>query len=257
MAKISQQKARINLFEQLTAFYELIWFSEFPYKSHHVSLYIFLLNQNNRSNWSLWFDFPFDLGKKGSCIGSKKTYYQCLKDLEGQKLIKYEKGANEWRAPRVQIAELQRGKNGPLPTHLVGHNHTASDTSSEPQVTPQGGRDKDSIPLDLLQETKDKEESFESWWKSYGKKGNRKTSLKRWKALNDNQRQRCLEVVGDYVKSTPDKQYRKNGEAYLNQECWEDEIEVKQEEQNFMANGEFDWEALGTSMVAHLMVEGK
>ena len=146
---------RINLFEQLTSFYEFIWYSEFNFRSHHVSLYIFLLNQNNRSNWSLWFDLPFDLGKKGACIGSKKTYYQTIKELEQEGLIKYEKGANEWRAPRVQLLKLQRGKNGPLPIPLVNHNlyhnHTTSDPSSEPQPIPQGGRD-----IDNRQETEDK-----------------------------------------------------------------------------------------------------
>lgn len=79
---------------------------------------------------------------------------------------------------------------------------------------------------------KDKEnntiiESFESWWELYEKKGSKKKSLERWIKLRPSDRDTCFHVVHDYVKSTPEKQYRKNAESYLNQESWNDEIIFK------------------------------
>lgn len=133
---MSTQKFRINMFEQFSAFYEHIWFAEFQFKQNHVSLYMFLLNQNNRSNWAPWFNLPLDLGQKGSCISSNKTYYKTLKELQEQDLIIYEKGANEWRAPRVQIKVLQRGKNTLLPTSLLPLKGESSYPSSGNLVTP-------------------------------------------------------------------------------------------------------------------------
>jgi hypothetical protein len=39
----------------------------------------------------------------------------------------------------------------------------------------------------------------------------------------------CLRVVNDYVKSTPDKQFRKDPTTYLNGKHWKDEIIFKQQ----------------------------
>lgn len=72
------------------------------------------------------------------------------------------------------------------------------------------------------------EDLFNKWWTQYGKKGNRKNSLSRWIKLSDKQRKKCSDVVDQYVLSTPDKQFRKGGESYLNLEAFEDEIFIKE-----------------------------
>ena len=71
-------------------------------------------------------------------------------------------------------------------------------------------------------------ELFESIWKLYGKKGNRKTSITKWSKLPKETQDLIFKKVPAYVESTPDKQYRKNFETYLNQESWNDEIIKKQ-----------------------------
>lgn len=101
-------------------------------KPQHISLYLFLLNQNNRANWIKWFKCPYDLAMQGACIGNKKTYYNCLRDLEEWKLIQYKKGVNEWKAPLIYIEVLKC---------------TSSVPQSEPQDVPQG------VPLPTPQGT--------------------------------------------------------------------------------------------------------
>ena len=99
---------RINGFTQIKAFYSWTFDNQDKQiKPHHISLYLFLLNQNNRANWIEWFKCPYDLAMTGSCIGSKKTYYKCLNELEEWKLIEYKRGLNEWKAPLIKLEVLK------------------------------------------------------------------------------------------------------------------------------------------------------
>jgi len=110
---------RINGFTQIKAFYSWTFENQDKgVKPQHISLYLFLLNQNNRNNWIEWFKCPFDLAMTGSCISSKKTYYKCLNELKYWNLIDYKKGANNWKAPLIKLEVLK-------------------DTSSVPQSEPQ------------------------------------------------------------------------------------------------------------------------
>jgi hypothetical protein len=71
---------------------------------------MFLLNQNNRNNWSEWFKMPYDLAMAGACIGSKSTYYKCLNELQDWELIKYIKGKNDAKAPMICILQLSNSE---------------------------------------------------------------------------------------------------------------------------------------------------
>lgn len=110
---------RINGFEQIKAFYSWVFNNaKERVTPQHISLYLFLINQNNRSNWIEWFKVPFDLGMAGACIGNKKTYYSCLNDLVSWNLIEYEKGTNEYKAPLIKIAVLKSTSHDTAPVPL-------------------------------------------------------------------------------------------------------------------------------------------
>lgn len=68
------------------------------------------------------------------------------------------------------------------------------------------------------------EKEFQKFWSAYGRKGNLKQTKRRWFNLSNKKRALAMDKVTAYVKSTPDKQYRKGGEAWLLNECWNDEI---------------------------------
>lgn len=97
---------RINIYDQIRGFYTKVFNQEHDYKPTHVSLYMFLLNQNNRSNWTEWFKCPFDTVMMGACINSNKTYYKILNELQEFGLIKYQKGINNFKAPKIHIVKL-------------------------------------------------------------------------------------------------------------------------------------------------------
>ena len=68
-------------------------------------------------------------------------------------------------------------------------------------------------------------EEFEKRWSLYGRKGNKQTSLARFKRLTKPQIKAIDSHLPRYVESTPERKYRKNFEVYISRKCWLDEIE--------------------------------
>jgi len=106
---------RINGFEQIKAFYSWVFNNPDKIRPTHISLYLFLLNQNNRSNWVEWFKCPYDLAMQGACIGNNGTYYRCLDDLKSWELIDYQKGLNNYKAPLVKLFVLYENEQVTVP----------------------------------------------------------------------------------------------------------------------------------------------
>ncbi len=101
---------RINGFEQIKAFYSWVFNNPDKARPTHISLYLFLVNQNNRANWVEWFKCPYDLAMQGACIGNNGTYYKCLDELKKWKLIDYKKGVNNFKAPLVKLFVLYKNE---------------------------------------------------------------------------------------------------------------------------------------------------
>ena len=69
---------------------------------------------------------------------------------------------------------------------------------------------------------------FEKFWNLYNYKvGSKSKVLKKCESLTDLDRGMVMEHLPHYIKSTPDKQFRKHPATYLNNQGWEDEIIVK------------------------------
>lgn len=115
---------RINGFELISSFFGFVFSNQDRnIKPYHISLYVFLWNQNNRLMWVEWFKCPFDLGMMGSGINSKHTYYKALNDLQEWELIAYKKGINDHKAPMIKL-EVQKctstvPQGEPLPIPLL------------------------------------------------------------------------------------------------------------------------------------------
>ena len=138
--------SRINFFEQMKNFYDLSFHSENDFTPHHISLYMFLLNQNNRSNWSPNFKLSLDLGMYGSKIGSKRTYYNTLNDLCKWGLIKLTKGKNAWKTPIISIIPLSKQRDSvPLCQSVEVQNRTTNEETS--RTTIEESTDTSTAPL--------------------------------------------------------------------------------------------------------------
>jgi hypothetical protein len=79
----------------------------------------------------------------------------------------------------------------------------------------------------------DDEASFNFWWNLYDKKRGRRKAFLKWKSLPLYKRRDCIAATPDYVKSTPDVQYRKDPQTYLNNESYYDELIPTQNEPRY------------------------
>jgi len=68
---------------------------------------------------------------------------------------------------------------------------------------------------------------FDEFWLMYNKSNSKAAVKKKYEKVKETDRQKIKEHLPKYILSTPDKIYRKNALTYLNQECWEDEVVIK------------------------------
>jgi hypothetical protein len=76
----------------------------------------------------------------------------------------------------------------------------------------------------------EKMDMFNEFWDRYDKKVNRDDCLKKWRKLSILDMKEALKMVDIYVKSTPDKQYRKNPATWIYQKGWRNEVISKIEQ---------------------------
>jgi hypothetical protein len=116
----AQSKFRINFFEQLNEFYKIVFTGTIRLTSQHISIYMFLLNQNNRLNWCEWFRVSIDLMIQGTSITRVKTIYKLTEELRQYGLIDYIKGINIYSARKFKINKLDKNATltAPLSTKV-------------------------------------------------------------------------------------------------------------------------------------------
>lgn len=97
----------INVYNQLSAFYETIWCNP-KMKSQHCALYWFLVNQANRLRWPEYFSVARDIAMNGSKITRRETYYKTIDVLVELGLIEYIKSTNQHEASHFKLIRLSR-----------------------------------------------------------------------------------------------------------------------------------------------------
>lgn len=68
--------------------------------------------------------------------------------------------------------------------------------------------------------------TFETFWDLYDKKVDSKKCKEKFNKVKEQDRQKILDTLPNYIKSTPDIKFRKNPSTYLNNECWNDAVEI-------------------------------
>lgn len=66
--------------------------------------------------------------------------------------------------------------------------------------------------------------TFDDFWNAYDKKVGRENSQILWANLLQDEKEKIMEVLPDYIASKPDKKFRKDPETFLNNKSWNDEI---------------------------------
>ncbi len=104
------------------------------------------------------------------------------------------------------------------------------ETESNPKGIPNYKLETNNQELETTNEKQpDKKPSrFAEFWGLYGKKTGKDVCERKFNKLKESDVNKIFEVLPSYIASTPDVQYRKNPSTWLNQKCWEDEIQGAQ-----------------------------
>jgi len=87
--------------------------------------------------------------------------------------------------------------------------------------------DGNAIREDKIREDKIINISFDSFWDLYSKKvGSKDTCIKVWEKLKDEDRQKIIDTLPNFLKSITDKQFQPHPQTYLNGKRWNDEISL-------------------------------
>lgn len=70
--------------------------------------------------------------------------------------------------------------------------------------------------------------SFNDFWNLYDNKKDIETSRKKWDKLTQKEKEAIMEYLPAYIKSTPDKQFRKHPKTFLHNKSWNNEITTNQ-----------------------------
>lgn len=197
------------------------WAFEHPSENNTAmtALYFFLVEVNNRLGWKKEFGITSRECMEAIGITSYNTYKKNFDKLVEIGFIKVVKRSiNQYQANIIALSNFDKAHNKALDKALSKHvRHSINNKTINNKTVVESSDSTD----ELL---------FENIWNLYGKKGNKKTSQKKWDKLSKSKKELALSHIPQYVQSTPNKQYRKNFETYINQEVWNDEIQLKHKE---------------------------
>lgn len=77
--------------------------------------------------------------------------------------------------------------------------------------------------------------TFDDFWNLYDKKVDKPKSESKWNSLTQSEKESIMEYLPAYIKSTPDKQYRKHPKTFLNNKSWNNEITTNKSESNIIS----------------------
>ncbi len=191
-----------------------------------------LLKANHKDNEIIWNNKTI-IVKRGSFITGRKAISidtglseqnirTGLKTLYNLKMLQKSTSKSTSKFTYLTICNYDNYQNFNLTSnHQTNQQVTSKQPASNQQVTTNKNDNKEKNDKN----GKNINISFEKFWNLYNYKvGSKIKVLKKWESLTDLDRGMIMEHLPHYVKSTPDKQYRKHPATYLNNQGWFDEI---------------------------------
>ena len=194
------------------------WCFENPEKinTNHTALYFFIIEHCNRLGWKERFGLPTTMSMDALGIKNYRTYSKAFDDLVEWGFIKLiEKSKNQWSATVIALVKNTKATTKALSKATLKH--------SQKQIESTASIDK---PINLIT-IEPINILFESFWNLYNKKVGDKIKIEsKWNKLKDDERQKIIDTLPNFLNSIPDKQYLPHPETYLNNKRWNDEIAI-------------------------------
>jgi len=180
-------------------------------KPTHSAIYFMAIEHCNRLGWKQKFGFPSQMVMEAIGVKNWRTYSKALSDLvEWGFIDMIEISKNQYSSNIIAIV-----KNTKAPTKAL-------DKALQKHSTKQG-QSIVSIDKQLTIEQETINNEFERFWNMYNKKTSRKKCESKFKKLSTSDKDKIFSTLPNYIKLTPDPQYRKDPSTYLNNESWNDE----------------------------------
>ena len=198
------------------------WCFENPEKisPNHTAMYFFIIEHCNRLGWKEKFGLPMEMTKDAIGIKNYRTYSNTLNDLiEWGFITLIQKSKNQYSSNVIAIVKNTKANTKAL--------DKAMQTHSQKQVESIVCIDKpdNNITIEQINNIF----SFDEFWDLYDKKSDKKKCKEKYEKLSLVQIEKIKVALPIYIKSKPNIQYRKNPLTWLNGECWNDEVKLKEE----------------------------
>jgi len=203
------------------------WCFENPEKinPNHTAIYFFAIEHCNRMGWKNKFGFPSQMTMDALGIKKHQTYIKYFRDLvDWGFIILIQESKNQYSANIISLNNAMTKNGKALDKAFI--KHTAKQTQSNGQSNSSIDKQTNNKLINNKQEEKI---DFDIFYNLYDKKVDGKDSKLKWDKLDLQTQQLILSIVPKYIKSTPDKQFRKSPLVYLNKKAWEDEIIIEKE----------------------------
>ena len=191
----------------------------------HSAIYFFAIEHCNRLGWKEKFGLPTSMVKDAIGLKSYNSYKKHFDDLVSWGFFKViELSKNQYSSniiaisKKVKATEKQNESTVKALDKALGKHdtkHSESTGSIDKQVT---------IEQVTNKQVTIARSRFDTFWEAYAKKVDSKKCLDKWLKLSEQEQTKALQVVADYVRSTPEVQFRKNPLTWLNGKCWNDDI---------------------------------
>ena len=163
----------------------------------------------------------------GQLVGQLWESIKC-KFIQDEQGLWYNVRLDQEKDKRMAFTQSRRNNVKGFNQHTIGHM-----TSHMEDVNEDVNRNINKVKIIDTQ--------FEEFWDLYDYKKSRDKAEKAWKTLNKEEKALALQHAPLYVKSTPDKQFRKHPTTYLNNKNFNDEI-IERTISTKLTYAEREWE---------------
>lgn len=195
------------------------------------------------SKYEAWNDMLLNVNYLDNKTSIKGKLYDVKR---GQSIMSLDTWAKRWNWDKSKVRRflnlLQRDnmielKSDTITTQITICNYASyQDTCNTDETQMKHKRNANETQTTPIKERKEKEEvkeiySFDEFWSTYGKSVDKTKCKAKFEKLSDEVKLKIKEVLPLYIQSTPDKQFRKNPQTWLNGECWNDEVKTIMKEE--------------------------
>lgn len=168
-------------------------------------------------------------GKKDSLHDGRVWMYQSVEDMH--------KHYPYWSTHKLHRMLKSMEDEGLILSgnyNKIGYDRTKWYSINLHSANPPNGIGESATPIPDTKEDTKKDTMFEECWKLYGRKGNKRISLRYWKKLSTSEKLAVLKAIPAYCGSR-ERQYRKDFQGWINptNRMWEDEI-IKEEKERII-----------------------